>query len=276
MLAALPAEVPCQADGIENSLSPMSSITSQIQFGKNATNYATSHVHKSGPSLPVLIELADPRPEDIVLDVATGTGHTAIALAPLVKKVTGLDLTSRMLEEARGLAAETHLANATFMEGSAEELPFPDGIFSLITSRHAPHHFRHADRFLKEVKRTLKQAGRFVMSDQISPSIESIEWIDFWERTRDPSHFRQRTVDEWRSLAAEAGLRWVEDRIVPYRLEFDWWVRTAGANRYVIAALENHAAAADAALQKIYGLEFDEKGRVKSFHEPMLVVRLEP
>jgi ubiquinone/menaquinone biosynthesis C-methylase UbiE len=252
----------------------MSAITSQNQFEKNASNYATSHVHKSGPSLPVLIDLADPVSTDIVLDVATGTGHTAIALAPFVEKVTGLDLTPRMLEEAKRLATQNHLTNTTFVEGSAEELPFVDGSYSLVTSRHAPHHFRQADRFLNEVKRVLRPGGRFVMSDQISPSKESFEWIDFWERTRDPSHFRQRTVEEWRNLATETGFHWVEYRIVNYRLEFDWWVKTAGANRDVIAALENHAAAADATLRKTYGLEFDDDGRIKAFQEPMLVVRL--
>jgi ubiquinone/menaquinone biosynthesis C-methylase UbiE len=81
----------------------MSAVTSQNQFGKNASNYATSHVHKSGPSLSVLIDLAEPVSTDIVLDVATGTGHTAIALAPFVEKVTGLDVTPRMLEDKYNL-----------------------------------------------------------------------------------------------------------------------------------------------------------------------------
>jgi ubiquinone/menaquinone biosynthesis C-methylase UbiE len=251
----------------------MSAISSKDYFGKNASKYATSQVHKSGPSLPVLIDLAAPTENDIALDIATGTGHTSIALAPFVKTVTGLDLTPRMLEEARRLAAESELTNTSFVEGSAEALPFPASTFSLVTSRHAPHHFRHADRFLSEVLRVLRPSGRFLMSDQIAPTSESFDWIDFWERTRDPSHFRQRTVAEWERLAADAGLRWITHRIVPYRLEFDWWVNTAGANGYAVAALENHARAADESVRASCGLEFDENGRVKAFRESMLVVR---
>jgi hypothetical protein len=57
----------------------MPEVTSKDFFGKNASNYASSHVHRAGPSLPVLIELAAPIADDLVLDVATGTGHTAIA-----------------------------------------------------------------------------------------------------------------------------------------------------------------------------------------------------
>jgi SAM-dependent methyltransferase len=251
----------------------MSGISSRDYFGKNASHYATSQVHKSGPSLSALIKLAAPTKSDFALDVATGTGHTAIAVAPFVQQVTGVDLTPRMLEEAGRLAAEAQLDNVTFVEGTAESLPFSDANFSLVTSRHAPHHFRHVDRFLSEVRRVLKPDGRLVMSDQIALSPDAFDWIDFWERTRDPSHFRQRTIDEWKALVADAGLAWNEHQIVPYRLEFDWWVKTAGANGYAVAALENHARAADESVRASCGLEFDENGRVKAFRESMLVVR---
>jgi hypothetical protein len=113
------------------------------------------------------------------------------------------------------------------------------------------------------------------MSDQISPTADSFKWLDLWERTRDPSHFRQRTIDEWRILLAEAGFRWIEHQIVPYRLEFDWWVKTAGADPHVIATLENHAASANAATRASLGIEYDQAGRVEAFHEPMMVVRME-
>ena len=113
------------------------------------------------------------------------------------------------------------------------------------------------------------------MSDQISPSAEVFDWLDYWERTRDPSHFMQRTVDQWREEMAKACLRWVDDRIVPYRLEFDWWVATAGCADSIIAALREHAAKAPTLVRDSLHLEFDASGRVIAFHEPMLVVRLE-
>jgi hypothetical protein len=113
------------------------------------------------------------------------------------------------------------------------------------------------------------------MSDQISPSAEVFDWLDHWERTRDPSHFMQRTVDQWQEEVTKAGLRWVEDRIVPYRLEFDWWVATAGCADSVVTALIEHAATAPAPVRDSLNLEFDSSGRVMAFQEPMLVVRLE-
>jgi ubiquinone/menaquinone biosynthesis C-methylase UbiE len=253
----------------------MTTRSSKDQFDANAAKYAVSDVHRAGPSLPVLLELARPVQSDQSLDVATGTGHTALAVARLVAKTIGIDIAPKMLEQARRLATEQGVSNCEFVEGSAEKIPLQDGHFTLVTARHAPHHFHHAPVFLSEVRRVLTSDGRFVMADQISPSAEVFDWLDYWERTRDPSHFMQRTVNQWRQEMTKAGLRWIDDRIVPYRLEFDWWVATAGCADSTVAALIEHAATAPAPVRDSLNLEFNPSGRVIAFHEPMLVVRLE-
>lgn len=249
--------------------------SSREQFDPRAEQYAASPVHQSGPSLPVLLALAAPQPTDEALDVATGTGHTALALAPHVARVVGLDLSPRMLAQARRLAGEQGAQNATFLEGSAEQLPFPDGRFSLVTSRHAPHHFHDLPAFLCEARRVLAPGGRLVIADQITPAPDLVAWVDFWERTRDGSHFCQRTPGEWQEAARRAGLMWMASQLVPYRLEFDWWVRQAGCEAGQIAALRAHAQTAPAAVREAMGLEFTPAGDPLAFQEPMLVVRLE-
>jgi hypothetical protein len=72
-----------------------------------------------------------------------------------------------------------------------------------------------------------------------------------------------------------AGFIWIEHRIVPYRLEFAWWVEQAGCDEDTIEKLVEHAAKASPLVRESYGLEFDESGRVISFQLPMVVVRLE-
>lgn len=250
--------------------------SSREQFDPRAEQYAASAVHRSGPSLPVLLALAAPQATDVALDVATGTGHTALALAPQVARVTGLDLSPRMLEQARRLAGEQGAANAEFTEGQAERLPFESGSFSLVTSRHAPHHFRDLDAFLREARRVLAPGGRLVIADQITPGAALVEWVDFWERTRDPSHARQRTWQEWQEAAAGAGFAWTADELVPYRLDFGWWVQQAGCGADQLAALREHARRAPAAVREGMGLEYGPEGAVLAFHEPMLVLRLDP
>ena len=115
---------------------------SREQFDAHAQKYAASTVHRFGASLPVLLELAAPQPLEHALDVATGTGNTAFAVAAFAAQVTGLDVSPGMLAQARERAKREALHNVTFLEGQAETLPFADASFDLVTSRHAPHHFR--------------------------------------------------------------------------------------------------------------------------------------
>lgn len=249
--------------------------SSAAQFNALADRYATSEVHRAGPSLPVLLALAAPVPADNALDVATGTGNTALALAPHVTQVTGLDLAGGMLAHAQARAEREGMANVHFVEGSAEALPFGDGHFTLVTSRHAPHHFRRVDLFLAEVFRVLKPGGRLVLADQVSGAAELQSWTDGYQRLRDPSHFAQRTVTAWEGLTAAAGFRWAASEIVPYRLEFDWWTHQAGCTPETVQALRTHAARLSADQAREAGLHFGETGELVAHTEPMLVVRLD-
>lgn len=252
----------------------METVSSQAQFDRQAALYATSAVHRHGASLPVLVDYAAVRPGEKALDVATGTGNTAIALSVAGAEVTGLDVSPQMLKMAQGRAEEED-QTVRFVEGSAEAIPFEDATFDLVTARHAPHHFRDVSKFLAEVVRVLKPGGRFVMSDGISPTEEAKPWFDRWQTLRDRSHWTNRTVGEWRALAAEAGLTWTQNTLVPYRLEFPWWTNQSGCTPETIEELVTHAKEATPSIREAVGLEMDEMDYPIAFHEPMLVARME-
>jgi ubiquinone/menaquinone biosynthesis C-methylase UbiE len=253
----------------------MTTSTSRDHFNPLAERYLHSSVHRAGPSLPVLVQLADPTTDDFVLDVATGPGSTAFALADHVRHVTAVDIAPRMLEQGRLRAKTEGKTNISFQQASAEALPFATGSFSLVVSRHAPHHFGDAEKFLREVGRVLCHGGRFVLADQISPADEISEWWNRWEQVRDPSHFIQRTASQWQELAASAGLLAIRHQIVPYRLEFDWWVTQAGCDVERVAHLERHFQMRNPEVTRCLDPTFDGDGKLLTFIEPILVARFE-
>src|SRR5258706_11852312 len=119
-------------------------------FARVAANYASAKYHSSAEGLREVLELARPQLGDLALDVATGTGHVALALAPHVRRVYGLDLTREMLDQARRGTVQRDVIELRVVLGDAVRLPFPDEPFDLYTGRAAPHHFPGVGHFLHE------------------------------------------------------------------------------------------------------------------------------
>lgn len=113
----------------------------QVRFGAAAERYLRDPIHVEG-ELRRMVELARLTGAERVLDVATGGGHTALAFAPHVGEVVGLDLTRAMLEAAAKFVAAQGGANVSFRLGDAEDIPFRHGEFDLVTARYAPSHSR--------------------------------------------------------------------------------------------------------------------------------------
>jgi ubiquinone/menaquinone biosynthesis C-methylase UbiE len=188
---------PGQSDGREVT-------DSQRQFSQVAEAYRQSPTHADPVSLARLLALAELRPNHRVLDVATGTGNVALAAAPQVAEVVGLDITPQMLEQARQLAAEREIRNVTFLLGDAEQLPFPAASFDRVLVRSAPHHFKQLITALTESYRVLRPGGVFAVSDCSPPPVVR-DWLEVVEVGRDPSHFRSRALEEWRALLQSLG-----------------------------------------------------------------------
>ncbi|HEY8797072.1 MAG TPA: methyltransferase domain-containing protein [Candidatus Dormibacteraeota bacterium] len=174
------------------------------RFAPVAANYAKAAFHTSTERLREVLDLAQPQPADLALDVATGTGNTALALAPFVRRVIGLDLTREMLAHASRLTRERSLSNAEWVLGDASRLPFADDSFELYTVRAAPHHFTDFDGFLSEALRVLKPGGAAALVD-CAPPTAAREVLHDVEVRRDPSHVRSLTVSEWTERLEQAG-----------------------------------------------------------------------
>ncbi|MGH9560909.1 MAG: class I SAM-dependent methyltransferase [Terracidiphilus sp.] len=177
------------------------------QFGAAAGAYTVSLTHSDPAALGRVVELARPKPTDVALDIATGAGHTALALAPHVAQVIAYDLTAPMLVETARNAEERGLTNLTTRQGPAEFLPFPDATFDIVTVRQAPHHFADVRSAVREMARVARSGARVVIIDSTAPEDDSLErqWNHI-EKLRDPSHVRNYQPSEWREFVASAGL----------------------------------------------------------------------
>jgi ubiquinone/menaquinone biosynthesis C-methylase UbiE len=211
----------------------------RAQFAPAAEAYVVSAGHATGSDLRRLVEVARPSREDRALDVATGGGHTALALAPRVATVLATDLVPEMLRAAaRYIRAEGAL-NVAFAVADAQALPLADASFDLVTCRIAPHHFADAARFAAEVGRVLRPGGRLMLIDSIGdedPDLDRL--LDELERRRDPTHVRSHPLVAWRAMLAEAGL--AVDHEETFRRNHVWsdWTGRSGMPEQDRAALE--------------------------------------
>jgi ubiquinone/menaquinone biosynthesis C-methylase UbiE len=203
----------------------------QVQefFGAHASAYTTSAVHARGPSLGRLVEQVAPRGDELVLDVATGTGHNALSFAPHVRAVVGVDLTSPMLLEAQGLSRQRGVENVRFCQGDSERLPFASHSFAIVTCRVAPHHFPEVAQAIREMARVCQPGGCVAIVDNVTPEdADACAYINAWETLRDPSHHWAYPLSRWRQFLHQAHLTLVHEETVAKPMQFDAWATRMG------------------------------------------------
>jgi|SRR5690606_15561367 len=108
------------------------------------------------------------------LDVCTGTGDWALALAEAVGdkgNVIGLDFSENMLKVAEEKLAKTSLKNVSFINGDAMDLPFPDNSFDYVTIGFGLRNVPDYKRVLKEMHRVCKPGGQVVCLETSQPTL---------------------------------------------------------------------------------------------------------
>ena len=133
------------------------------QFGRAADGYIHDKGFATGDDLEMMVQLLKPMPDDNMLDVACGGGHTALRFAPLVRSVVASDLTMVMLKKAQEfISEEGGVDNVTFREADAEDLPFPDESFDLAISEYGASIWADPYRWIPEAARVLRPGGELI------------------------------------------------------------------------------------------------------------------
>jgi SAM-dependent methyltransferase len=172
-------------------------------WSDRAQLYRESAAHREGPDLDLLVEWVEESGAKTALDVATGGGHVARRLREIGVNVVTTDAAPGMQPD---------------VITRAEQLPFAEGSFDAVVSRVAHHHFDEPQAAVDEMARV--SAGLVVVVDNLFMS-DAAEEAD---KLRDPSHIRNYTVFEWRSMFEGAGLEVEAVQHFDKPIEFQPWL----------------------------------------------------
>ncbi len=174
-----------------------------------------------------LARFLEPRGDERVLDVGTGTGALAFALAPLVREVVAVDPVPELLAEARRRAEA--FPNVTFVRSDGTRLPFGEGEFDLAATLRTLHHVPRPELIVAELARVTRLGGRILIVDQIAPAdpLLAVE-LDRFERARDPSHTRLLPDVDIRALLEANGLVLRRSEVVYEERDLERYLDLAG------------------------------------------------
>jgi ubiquinone/menaquinone biosynthesis C-methylase UbiE len=174
-------------------------------WSERADAYRGAADQQAGEDLELLVSWAEGG--GTALDVASGGGHTATRL-----REAGYDVVT--LDPAPGMRAD--------VLASAEDIPFADSSFDVVTCRIAPHHFSDIRAAVGEMARV---ARRLVL---VEDTLYESDTVEEAERLRDPTHVRSYSEEEWRRLFEDAGLTVAELTILAKSRPADAWLQRAG------------------------------------------------
>jgi ubiquinone/menaquinone biosynthesis C-methylase UbiE len=167
------------------------------EFTRQAEAFAGLRELHSRERIERLVNAINPAPDARALEIATGPGHVAMALAERCREVVGVDITDAPLAIAERIRRERGLANVRFQRADADQLGFPDGEFDVVLCRFAFHHFEDPATPLREMTRVCRTGGQVAVEDLAASEIlKRAEFYNRFERLRDTSHTRALAISE--------------------------------------------------------------------------------
>ena len=242
------------------------------QFSARTEAYATSVPHSQDDSLRLISEMAQPSQSDVVLDLGTGPGFVAHALAPDVRTVVGLDLSPDMARAAAERAGGEGLENFRIVIGDNHDLPFAAGVFDIVVTRWVMHHCLAPDRVVAEIRRVTSNGGTLIICDSVAPEDPDLaRMMNRIELLRDRSHARNLSHSRWIDLLDASGFEVDRAEHTRVGLELDDWLQRAATPEASAAELRRTFESPPAEFAKAFGVQ-PQDGHIR-FSWPVSVIR---
>lgn len=199
-----------------------------------------------------LVRLAAVQPDDRVLDAATGTGAVALAFAPHVATVLGVDVSPAMLERAETARGARGISNIHFRLGEISSLPLEERSFEIITCHDLLQYVSNLEALFLRFRPLLASSGRLVI-DEIIGSDNPVKRAtqNAIELRRDPAIAAIHSASDIERALTSTGFRIVKAERYPVVRELYEWLAQSGADEVTRSAVRSMLEA---------GLEADSAG----------------
>lgn len=201
------------------------------QFHRVAAASADPSATPDKRQLQRLLQLAQPGPNDRVLDPAVGMGAAALAFAPHVHSVLGVDLSPGMLERAEAARAEQQAQNIHFRLGEIGALPLAAQSFEIIICHDLLHYVTGASALLDRFRFLLAPNGRLVMDEPVG-SEDPVKRAtqNAIELRRDPAITEMFSATEIERKLKGAGFKVIQSERYKVNRELKEWLDQAAAD----------------------------------------------
>lgn len=166
-----------------------------------------------------ILDVLSIQEDDKILDLGTGNGYLAFAIAEKHPKTTvvGLDIVSKTLEQNKELALKQGILNLEFIDYDGMTFPFKSNTFNWIVTRYALHHFPNIQYTFNEIARILKPNGFIFISDPTTNSIDTNGFVDSYMQLKDDGHNKFYSLTEFIKFASNSKMEFKTSFITTIR-----------------------------------------------------------
>jgi len=172
-----------------------------------------------------ILELLKPYKGEMILDVGTGTGIYLLEAVRFGAHVIGIDISVNMLNVlGKKIKNKKIYPQVDLLVADAENLPFDDATFDLVTCRLALHHFPQPNRALQEFARVLKTPGGLGFTDNVTvDDWDAAKYYNDFEKLRDPSHQNVVSMPRLCQMIEASGFQIRYTKVFAKEFEFHDW-----------------------------------------------------